>query len=156
MWLNTWVDDELLQSIQAPLRTPETLESFRQALTTMTQHNGLVLAPIHNLVHRDDLAQVADFLFATSTTDLVFVFGVQRQKVLLSARSRRENLHIGLMLSKEFPNGQAGGHRGMAGGQIQFATLGFEEGNADDDISESVLRAFALRIESMFAEEGGL
>ena len=156
MWLNTWVDDELLQSIQAPLRTPETLESFRQALTTMTQHNGLVLAPIHNLVHRDDLAQVADFLFATSTTDLVFVFGVQRQKVLLSARSRRENLHIGLMLSKEFPNGQAGGHRGMAGGQIQFATLGFEERNADDDISESVLRAFALRIESMFAEEGGL
>ena len=35
MWLNTWVDDDLLQSIQAPLRTPETLESFRQALTSM-------------------------------------------------------------------------------------------------------------------------
>ena len=111
MWLNTWVDDELLQSIQAPLRSPETLESYREALTTMVQKGGLVLAPIKNLVHRDDLAQVADFLFATSNTDLVIVYGIQRKKMLLSARSRREHLHIGLALSKEFPDGQAGGHR---------------------------------------------
>ena len=61
MGLNTWGDDDLLQSIQAPLRTQETLQSFRQALTTMTQKGGLVLAPINNLIHRDDLAQVADF-----------------------------------------------------------------------------------------------
>ena len=118
MWLNTWVDDELLQSIQAPLRSPETLESYREALATMVQNDGLVLAPIKNLVRRDDLAQVADFLFATSNTDLVIVYGIQRQKVLLSARSRREHLHIGLALSKEFPDGQAGGHRVMAGGQV--------------------------------------
>ena len=56
MWLNTWVDDELLQSIQAPLRSPETLDSYREALTTMVQNDGLVLAPIINLVRRDDLA----------------------------------------------------------------------------------------------------
>lgn len=153
MWLNTWVDDELLQSIQAPLRTPETLESFRQALVTMIQKDGLVLAPIQNLVHRDDLAQVADFLFATSTTDVVFVYGIQRQRVLLSARNRRENLHIGLALSKEFPDGQAGGHRGMAGGQIQLSTLGFEETNLDDDAHDEILKAFSSRLESIFSTE---
>ena len=153
MWLNTWVDDELLQSIQAPLRTPETLESFRQALTTMTEKDGLVLAPINNLVHRDDLAQVADFLFATSNTDLVFVFGIQRQKILLSARSRRENLHIGLTLSNEFPNGQAGGHRGMAGGQIQFPTIGFEDQHIDEEMHSDILSVFATRLETIFTKE---
>jgi len=149
MWLNTWVDDELLQSIQAPLRTPETLESFRQALTTMIQHDRLVLAPIKNLVHRDDLAQVADFLFATSNTDLVLVYGIQRQKMLLSARSRRENLHIGLALSKEFPDGQAGGHRGMAGGQILISNLGIEN-PSDDDSQDRILSVFTERIENLF------
>ncbi|MGB1366014.1 MAG: DHH family phosphoesterase [Candidatus Poseidoniaceae archaeon] len=149
MWLNTWVDNELLQSIQAPLRTPETLESFRQALTTMVQHERLVLAPIKNLVHRDDLAQVADFLFATSNTDLVLVYGIQRQKMLLSARSRRENLHIGLTLSKEFPDGQAGGHRGMAGGQILLSNLEVEN-PSDDDSQDRILSAFTERMENLF------
>ena len=128
------VDDELLQSIQAPLRSPETLESYREALATMVQNDGLVLAPIKNLVHRDDLAQVADFLFATSNTDLVIVYGIQRQKMLLSARSRREHLHIGLALSKEFPDGQAGGHRVMAGGQVLLSNLGFEVGHEQKNL----------------------
>ena len=152
MWLNTWVDDELLQSIQAPLRTPETLESFQQALATMVQKNGLVLAPIKNLVRRDDLAQVADFLFATSNTDVVFVYGIQRNKVLLSARSRRENLHIGLALAKEFPDGQAGGHRGMAGGQILLSSLGFEE-HIKDEEHQAVLSTLTQRLETLFSSE---
>ena len=152
MWLNTWVDDELLQSIQAPLRTPETLESFQQALATMVHSDGLVLAPIKNLVRRDDLAQVADFLFATSNTDVVFVYGIQRNKVLLSARSRRENLHIGLALAKEFPDGQAGGHRGMAGGQILLSSLGFEELIKDEE-HQAVLSTLTQRLEVLFSSE---
>lgn len=153
MWLNTWVDDELLQSIQAPLRTPETLESFRQALTSMTKTDGLLLAPIHDLVRRDDLAQVADFLFATSSTDIVFVFGIQRQKVLLSARSRRENLHLGMELSNAFQNGQAGGHRGMAGGQILLSSLGFEESQVEEISHQDVLNAFADCLKALFLKE---
>ena len=152
MWLNTWVDDELLQSIQAPLRTPETLESFQQALATMVHSDGLVLAPIKNLVRRDDLAQVADFLFATSNTDVVFVYGIQRNKVLLSARSRRENLHIGLALAKEFPDGQAGGHRGMAEGQILLSSLGFEELIKDEE-HQAVLSTLTQRLEVLFSSE---
>ena len=152
MWLNTWVDDELLQSIQAPLRTPETLESYREALASMMQRDGLVLAPIKNLVRRDDLAQVADFLFATSNTDLVIVYGIQRQKVLLSARSRREHLHIGLALSKEFPDGQAGGHRGMAGGQVLLSNLGFKGGHEDEESQEEILSTFTERMVQLFSE----
>ena len=152
MWFNTWVDDALLQSIQAPLRTPETLESFQQALATMIQKNGLVLAPINNLVRRDDLAQVADFLFATSNTDVVCVYGIQRNKVLLSARSRREHLHIGLALAKEFPDGQVGGHSGMAGGQILLTSLGFEEMIGDEE-HEAVLASLTKRLATLFSTE---
>ena len=151
MWLNTWVDDELLQSIQAPLRSPETLESYREALATMVQNDGLVLAPIKNLVRRDDLAQVADFLFATSNTDLVIVYGIQRQKMLLSARSRREHLHVGLALSKEFPDGQAGGHRVMAGGQVLLSNLGFDVGHEHEESQDEILSAFTNRMLELFS-----
>ena len=153
MWLNTWVDDALLQSIQAPLRTPETLACFRQALATMTQNDGLVLAPIKNLIHRDDLAQVADFLFATSNTEVVFVYGILRNRVLLSARSRKEHLHIGLALSKEFPNGQAGGHRGMAGGQLQLSSLGYEDTLPDEQTHDEILNALSHRLERLLSSE---
>ncbi|MGB2038155.1 MAG: hypothetical protein ACPHX8_06775, partial [Candidatus Poseidoniaceae archaeon] len=80
-------------------------------------------------------------------------YGIQRNKVLLSARSRRENLHLGLSLSKQFPDGQAGGHKGLAGGQILFETLGFEE-FADVDLKgTAILNTMTNQLRSMFLEE---
>ena len=84
--------------------------------------------------------------------DVVFVYGIQRNKVLLSARSRRENLHIGLALSKEFPDGQAGGHRGMAGGQILLSSLGFDELIKDEE-HHAVLSSLTHRLETLFSSE---
>ena len=153
MWLNTWVDSELLASIEAPLKSKDTLETFTQALSNKKHYGDLILAPISSLKSRDDLSQVADFLFATKDTEVVVVFGIQRNKVLLSARSRRDNLHLGLALSKHFSDGQAGGHKGLAGGQILFETLGFEE-FADAEVKgNEILEAMAEHLHTIFAQE---
>ena len=153
MWLNTWVDSKLLSSIEAPLKNRDTLETFTQALTNKEHIGTLILAPIPILKSRDDLSQVADFLFATKESEVVVVYGIQRNKVLLSARSRRENLHLGLSLSKHFPEGQAGGHKGLAGGQILFKNLGFEE-FADLDLKRNdILLAMAEQLRIIFSQE---
>ena len=153
MWLNTWVDSELLASIEAPLKSQDTLDTFTQALANKKHEGTLILAPISSLKSRDDLSQVADFLFATKETEVVVVYGIQRNKVLLSARSRRENLHLGLVLSKHFSDGQAGGHKGLAGGQILFETLGFEE-FADVDVKgNEILETMAEHLRTIFAQE---
>ena len=153
MWLNTWVDSELLTSIEAPLKNHETLDTFTQALANKIHEDSLILAPIPQLKSRDDLSQVADFLFATKGTDVVVVYGIQRNKVLLSARSRRENLHLGLSLSKQFPEGQAGGHKGLAGGQILFETLGFEEFADVDEKGTEILDMMTEQLRNIFIQE---
>jgi nanoRNase/pAp phosphatase (c-di-AMP/oligoRNAs hydrolase) len=153
MWLNTWVDSDLLTSIEAPLKNKYTLDTFTQALANKEHEGTLILAPISNLKSRDDLSQVADFLFATKDTEVVVVYGIQRNKVLLSARSRRENIHLGLSLSKHFPGGQAGGHKGLAGGQILFESLGFEE-FADVELKgEVILDTMAEHLRRIFSQE---
>ena len=153
MWLNTWVDSELLTSIEAPLKNHETLDTFTQALANKIHEDSLILAPIPQLKSRDDLSQVADFLFATKGTDVVVVYGIQRNKVLLSARSRRGNLHLGLTLSKQFPEGQAGGHKGLAGGQILFETLGFEEFADVDEKGIEILDMMTEQLRNIFTPE---
>jgi len=153
MWLNTWVNSDLLTSIEAPLKNKYTLDTFTQALANKEHEGTLILAPISNLKSRDDLSQVADFLFATKDTEVVVVYGIQRNKVLLSARSRRENIHLGLSLSKHFPGGQAGGHKGLAGGQILFESLGFEE-FADVELKgEVILKTMAEHLRRIFSQE---
>jgi nanoRNase/pAp phosphatase (c-di-AMP/oligoRNAs hydrolase) len=154
MWLNTWVDSKLLASIEAPLKSQDTLETFTQALANKKHDGTLILVPISSLKSRDDLSQVADFLFATKETEVVVVYGIQRNKVLLSARSRRNNLHLGLVLSKHFPDGQAGGHKGLAGGQILFETLGFEEFADTEMKGNEILETMAQHLQTIFAQEG--
>ena len=81
------------------------------------------------------------------------MYGIQRNKVLLSARSRRGNLHLGLSLSKQFPEGQAGGHKGLAGGQILFETLGFEEFADVDEKGIEILDMMTEQLRNIFTPE---
>ena len=45
--------------------------------------------------NRDSLAQIADFLLPTEGIDTVIVFGPRRGKIILSARTTDESIHLG-------------------------------------------------------------
>ena len=62
LWINAWVDKEKLRAIEMPPRSIEALESFATALNNKVHLDRIILAPVHNLVNRDSLAQIADFL----------------------------------------------------------------------------------------------
>ena len=118
LWINAWVDKDKLRAIEMPPRSIAALESFSNALSDKQQIDKLILAPVHNLTDRDSLAQIADFLLPTEGIDTVITYGLRRNKVILSVRSNKADFHVGKALSRAFPDGLAGGHKSLGGGQI--------------------------------------
>lgn len=142
-WLGAWIDWELMRSFESPPRTQEVLGIFREALTNAEINDGLMLVPISNMVDRDALSQVADFLLPTEGVEVVISFGVRMSKVILSVRSNNESLHIGKILSASFAKGSAGGHRALGGGQIPFEELNCDNGeDAMLSVTEILKSAF--------------
>jgi nanoRNase/pAp phosphatase (c-di-AMP/oligoRNAs hydrolase) len=139
-WLGAWVDWELMRSFESPPRSQEVLSIFRQALTDATLENGLMLAPIAKMADRDALSQVADFLLPTEEVDVVVTYGIRLSKVILSARSTDDSIHIGRILSDTFEKGRAGGHKALAGGQIPFEDIECENGQDAMSKMASILK----------------
>ena len=133
-WLNAWASIDRLRKFETPPRSMEVLQSFAIALNNLNVVDGIIYAPIENMTDRDSLSQIADFLLQTEGVESVFTFGARRQKIILSARTKSEDIHLGKSLSQTFPDGMAGGHKQVAGGQIPFTFLDSE--NEDDAISK--------------------
>ena len=145
-WLGAWIDWDLMRSFESPPRTQEVLSIFKQALKDATLGDGLMLVPISEMADRDALSQVADFLLPTEGVEIVVSYGVRMSKVILSARSTSENVHLGKILSKTFAKGSAGGHKELAGGQIPFEEL-------DCDNAEEAMLSITKILKSAFGSE---
>ncbi|MBG45255.1 MAG: hypothetical protein CMB76_01895 [Euryarchaeota archaeon] len=145
-WLGAWIDWDLMRSFESPPRTQEVLSIFKQALKDATLDDGLMLVPISEMADRDALSQVADFLLPTEGVEIVVSYGVRMSKVILSARSTSENVHLGKILSKTFAKGSAGGHKELAGGQIPFEEL-------DCDNAEEAMLSITKILKSAFGSE---
>ena len=145
LWINAWVDKEKLRAIETPPRSIAALESFSTALNNKVHLENLILAPVHNLVNRDSLAQIADFLLPTEGVDTVVAFGIRRNKVILSARSNNNNIHVGKLLSNYFQDGLAGGHKSLGGGQIPFDII-LNQQTKDEEQEEGIIMEKTLTI----------
>ena len=112
-----------------------------------------MLAPLSALPNRDALAQIADFLLPTEGVQSVVVYGVRRNKVILSARTTNPDLHLGKLLSEHWKQGQAGGHKALAGGQILFESLLSDVPSHPDEANQAALIAMTKELESLFSKE---
>ena len=139
-WLGAWIDWDLMRSFESPPRSQEVLSIFKQALSAASLENGLMLAPITSMTDRDALSQVADFLLPTEEVEIVVAYGIRMSKVILSARSRKDSIHIGKILAKTFAKGSAGGHKSFAGGQIPFDELECENANEAMESMTKILK----------------
>lgn len=155
-WLNAWVDSSMMRSIEEPPRSRETLEAFAEALRERQQVGTTLIAPLSSLPNRDALAQIADFLLPTEGIESVFVFGVRRGKVILSARTTNDSIHLGRMLSQQWSGGQAGGHRALAGGQILFESLLDPVPVDADEAASSALVAMSKALAELFFSEAAI
>ena len=145
-WLNAFVDREIARSIEIPPRSQETLESFSNALNNRIKMDNNLLAPLLEMPNRDSLAQIADFLLPTEGIDTVVVYGVRRGRIILSARTKRRDIHIGKVLSSHWKDGLAGGHRELAGGQIPFDVI---LGDVPEDLDQASINALEQMTEEL-------
>ena len=145
-WLNAFVDREIARSIEIPPRSQETLESFSNALNNRIKIENNLLAPLLEMPNRDSLAQIADFLLPTEGIDTVVVYGARRGKIILSARTKRRDIHIGKILSSHWKDGLAGGHRELAGGQIPFEII---LGKVPEDLDQASINALEQMTEEL-------
>ena len=153
-WLNAWVDQDVMRSIEEPPRSMETLEGFAEALRERHHVGSTMLAPLTKLPNRDALAQIADFLLPTEGVDSVVVYGVRRGKVILSARTTDATLHLGKLLSERWGQGQSGGHKALAGGQILFESLLDSVPEDPIDASQEALQAMTQALSELFFRGG--
>jgi len=151
LWINAWVDKDILRSIEMPPRSVEALESFTDALNNKIQYNSTIIAPVSNLKNRDSLAQIADFLLPTEGVDTVIALGARRGKVILSVRSNRDGLHVGKTLSSNFPDGLAGGHKTLGGGQIPFEFVIGKSADDENNLENSAMGSTVNLMRDIFA-----
>jgi nanoRNase/pAp phosphatase (c-di-AMP/oligoRNAs hydrolase) len=123
------VDYEVLQQVESPSMTMDTIETIGRAIENRTVEAGILTSYVRHINDRDALAQAADLLLTMKGVTTTLVFGMVESEddddiVYVSARSRGADLDLGEALRDAFGQiGSAGGHADMAGAQIPLKSL---------------------------------
>lgn len=135
-----FVDIGVLDQVERPTISPETLETLARAIRNSRIEDGICTTCIGTLRDRDALAQAADHLFNMEGVTGTLVYGFANEIVYISARAHGSELDIGETLRDAFDQiGSAGGHAGMAGAQIPIGFLG-EETEENEELLTEIVR----------------
>ncbi|WP_254278964.1 DHH family phosphoesterase [Haloarcula marina] len=127
-------DMSVLQRIEDPSISNETLRTLGRAIDNREQEGSVLLSCVGELSDRDALAQAADRLLDLEGVQATMVYGVLDGTIYASARARGADIDLGEVLRDAFGQiGSAGGHADMAGAQIALGVL-----DSVDDRDESL------------------
>lgn len=133
-FLSQHADPELLEKIETPPMSSETVDTLGKAIRNREQYSSFVLTSVDFVRDRDTLPQAADFLLQLEGVNTVIVFGIVDDIIHISARTNDVRVNLGEALEKAFGKQHAGGHAKSAGGQIKLGIFG------DVDEKEALLR----------------
>ncbi len=124
-YLYPFVDNELLEKMEGPALSTETLDVLGTAIKNREVFSSFLLSFAGFITDKDTLPQAADFLLKLEGISTVLVFGILRDNVYLSARNTDVRINIGEVLKRAFRDvGSAGGHAHAAGGKIPLGIFG--------------------------------
>ena len=132
----------MLERIESPSFSPQTLDTVGTAIHNRTVNGEILLSCVGDLSDRDALAQAADKLLELESVTTTLVYGIRDGTIYLSARARGANVDLGETVRDAFGSiGSAGGHADMAGAQIDLGVLEAidEEASSLRKILESVI-----------------
>ena len=107
------------------------------------------------ITDRDALPQAAEMMLQLEGVYTVLVFGINDDKVQLSARSRDTRINLGLILQSAFGELNSGGHATMAAGSINLGILS----DANDRTSllkvtsDAIRKKFFSAVDAEFEQE---
>jgi len=139
-YLQPHADLGMLERIESPSISAETLETVGRAISNREHHGTVLVSGVGELSDRDALAQAADRLLDLEGVNVTFVHGIREGTVYVSARARGTDVDLGETLRDAFGQiGSAGGHADMAGAQISLGVL--DEIEAGDEALADVVDA---------------
>ncbi|HET6405234.1 MAG TPA: DHH family phosphoesterase [Candidatus Thermoplasmatota archaeon] len=133
-FLSQHADPELLEKIETPPMSSETVDTLGKAIRNREQYSSFVITSVDFVRDRDTLPQAADFLLQLEGVNTVIVFGIVEDVIHISARTNDVRVNLGEALERAFGKQHAGGHAKSAGGQIKLGIFG------DVDEKEALLR----------------
>ncbi|ADB57104.1 DHH family phosphoesterase [Archaeoglobus profundus] len=124
-FLYPFVDHELIEKMEGPAISTETLDVLATAIKNRQVYSSFLISFAGYITNRDVLPQAADFLLRLEGISTVLVFGILKDKVYISARNKDVRINIGEVLKRAFGDvGSAGGHAHSGGAQIPLGIFG--------------------------------
>ncbi|WP_418280381.1 DHH family phosphoesterase [Halorubrum sp. DTA98] len=138
--LTPHADETVLERIESPSVSPETLRVLARAIENRDVRGSTVASCVGEITDRDALAQAAEQLLDSEEVTVTFVYGYMDGVIYASARSRGTDVDIGELLREALDAvGSAGGHANMAGAQVP---LGILTTVSDDESLSDVVEEF--------------
>ncbi|AAB89226.1 MULTISPECIES: DHH family phosphoesterase [Archaeoglobus] len=151
-FLYPFVDQDLIEKIESPSISTETLDILGTAIKNRQVYSSFLISFAGFINDRDALPQAADFLLKLEGISTVVVFGVIKDTVYVSARNKDVRIHMGEVLRRAFGDvGSAGGHAHAAGAQIPLGIFG--ETNEKDLLAKLITEAITKRLLSAVGME---
>ncbi|AGN02043.1 exopolyphosphatase-like enzyme [Salinarchaeum sp. Harcht-Bsk1] len=151
------VDTSVLERVESPSVSEETMEVLAWAIERRQRHGAALTACVGELSDRDALAQAADRLLDLEGISTTLVFGIIDDTVFVSGRARGAGIDLGATLRSAFGQlGSAGGHADMAGAQLPVGMLVEADDSDPVAIVEEVLtNAFLEALETSRSTAAG-
>lgn len=151
-YLYPFVDHELIEKIEGPAISTETLDILGTAIRNRQVYSSFLLSFAGFINDRDALPQAADFLLRLEGISTAVVFGVVKDTVYISARNKDVRIHMGEVLRRAFSDvGSAGGHAHAAGAQIPLGIFG--EAGEKELLAKLITEAIKRRLLSALGIE---
>jgi nanoRNase/pAp phosphatase (c-di-AMP/oligoRNAs hydrolase) len=117
-YLQQRADLEMLARIERAQVPREYFQSLVAALQASRRYDYLVVSHLESMSYPDLVAEVADLLLRLEGIRWVLCMGVHEDVLILSVRTRLAYGAAGLIRHIVGPQGTAGGHGSLSGGQI--------------------------------------
>ncbi|MFO8166133.1 MAG: DHH family phosphoesterase [Thermodesulfobacteriota bacterium] len=123
--LHPKVSQELLNQIETPLMSSETLDILGEAIKNRRSIGSLLLANVGFIKDRDTLPQAADHLLKLEGVTIVLVYGLSKDVVHISGRNKDIRINLGEAMGTAFGDiGEAGGHSTAAAAKVNLGLFG--------------------------------
>ncbi|WP_456487318.1 NAD-binding protein [Candidatus Alkanophaga liquidiphilum] len=113
------VDRELLDQIETPPVSAETVNIIGKAIQNRKIRHSYLISNVGFIANRDALAQAADYLLNLEGVTVAIVIGMNDENIYVSGRSKDIRVNLGEAFRQAFDKiGSAGGHSTTAAAQI--------------------------------------
>ncbi|MCP5006945.1 MAG: potassium transporter TrkA [Planctomycetes bacterium] len=123
-YLSPMADGNVLSQLESPPMSSETLDIIGRAIRNREIRGSYLASFVEFINERDALPQAAEMMLQLEGINTVLIFGINDDKVQLSARSRDTRVNLGTILQGAFGKLNSGGHATMAAGVINLGILG--------------------------------